>query len=112
MSNRYEVNRDWLSAVAANDDARARVRLTVTGEHARDSVMEWMEDLSVDALGVRGRSDWIVQEISAEADRAVVDITAGGDDLEHSLAEATTEAYEVLEALGCALQWQEQSTEG
>lgn len=111
MNNRYEANRDWLTAVAANDDARARVRLTVTGDHARDCVMQWMEDLSVDALGVRGRGDWIVQEIAAEADKAVVDITAGGDDLERSLTEATTEAYEVLNTLGCGLEWQELSNE-
>ena len=111
MGNRYEINHDWLQAVATDEDARARVRLTITGEHARSSVLQWMEDLSVDALGVRGRGDWIVQEIDADPQRAVVDITAGGDDLTSSLEEATTEAYEVLDALGCAIAWEELSSE-
>lgn len=107
MSNRYEIDRDWLADVAAEEGARARVRLTATGEHAREAVMHWMEDMPVDPLGVRGRGDWIVQEVSAEPDHAVVDITAGGDDLARSLSEATGEAFDVLDALGCDLEWEE-----
>ncbi|AWB84932.1 hypothetical protein [Corynebacterium liangguodongii] len=107
MSRPYEIDRQWLEAVASDEDARARVRLTATGAHARDAVMQWLEDQPVDALGVRGRGAWIVQEVSAGQGEAVVDITAGGDDLAGSLSEATEEAYAVLSALGCELTWEE-----
>lgn len=112
MSNRYDIDHEWLDAVASDSEASARVRLTVTGEHFREAVMEWLEDLPVDELGVRGRGDWIVQEVSVDAHQAVLDITAGGDDLATSLTEGTAEAYEVLDALGCQLLWEELAPAG
>lgn len=86
-----------------NDTASETVRLTVTGENARQAVLEWLEDLPADALGTRGRDGWMVKEILSTPQSAVLDIT-GAD----NLGEATAEATEVLHALGCELSWERQ----
>lgn len=104
MSMRYEMDYDWL----ANDISdSATVRLTVTGPHARSAVMEWLEDLPADALGTRGRGGWMVKEVSAAPEEAVLDLTSGGQDVADGIEAATTEAHDVLSALGCELEWEQ-----
>ncbi|WP_165164691.1 hypothetical protein [Corynebacterium qintianiae] len=100
MNQRFETSN-------VDKGASTSVRLTVTGPHPREAVMEWMEDLPADELGVRGRDGWIVQEVSAGDDTAVVDITAAGE----ALCKGADEAFDVLDALGCELAWEERPQE-
>ncbi|MCT1414662.1 hypothetical protein [Corynebacterium sanguinis] len=103
MNERYEIDHDWL----APDDSPATVRLTVTGAHARQAVLDWLDDLPADPLGTRGRGGWMVQEVTSAPEEVVLGITSGGQDVAESLEAGTAEAFEVLDALGCELRWEQ-----
>lgn len=106
MNQRYEVDPEWIRQQQADGDGESvTVRLTVTGPMAREGVLEWMRDLGADALGSRGRDDWLVREVKSGTDFAMLDITAGGDNAEEGLRDGTSEAFEVLDPLGCELEW-------
>lgn len=108
MNTRYEPDHDWIRQQQENGDGSSvTVRLTVTGPMAREGVLEWFQDLSADPLGARGRGDWLVKEVKSDANSAIVDITSGGEDVSKGLIEGTTEAYEVLDPLGCELEWEQ-----
>ncbi|WP_257183562.1 hypothetical protein [Corynebacterium cystitidis] len=106
MNQRYEIDSDWIRDEQADGDGSSvSVRLTVTGPMAREGVLEWLKDLSADALGSRGRDGWLVREVKSGTDYAMADITAGGDDVEEGLRDGTEEAFDVLDPLGCQLEW-------
>ncbi|WJY69088.1 hypothetical protein [Corynebacterium auris] len=84
-----------------DDTTPETVRLTVTGDSARQAALEWLEDLPADPLGTRGRDGWMVKEIATTQDTVVLDIRSAD-----RLDEATTEAVDVLKALGCDVQWE------
>jgi transcriptional regulator len=106
MSNKYVMDHDWLDN---RIDAPATVRLTVSGANARAAVQAWFDELATDQLGVRGRGGWMVQEVTDVAkstpDEVVVDITSGGEDVADSIEDATTDAFDLFDAMGFELTW-------
>lgn len=107
MSNEYVMDHDWLDNTV---DAPATVRLTVSGENARSAVQAWFDELATDQLGVRGRGGWMVQEVTDVAksspNEVVVDITSGGEDVADGIEDATRDAYELFDAMGFVLTWE------
>ncbi|WIM67651.1 hypothetical protein QP027_11285 [Corynebacterium breve] len=108
MTKPYEVDYAWLATDApGNDGSSATVRMTVTGDSARQGVMTWFDDLPMDDLRVRGRDGWMVKEIQWNETKVIVDITSGGQHVADGIAAGTTEAFEILEPLGLDLTWEQ-----
>lgn len=108
MTKPYELDYSWLSTDAPdNDGSSATVRMTVTGDNARQGVMTWFDDLPMDDLRVRGRDGWMVKEIQWNETKVIVDITSGGEVVADGIAAGTGEAFDVLEPLGLNLEWEQ-----
>lgn len=108
MAQPYEIDHEWIRQQQEHGDGTSvTVRLIATGPTAREGVLEWLQELDSDALGTRGRDQWLVREVKSDKDYAIVDITAGGDDVVSGLKDGTAEAYEILNALGAELEWEQ-----
>ncbi|WP_172191202.1 hypothetical protein [Actinomyces faecalis] len=104
----WTVDYDWLWDPSVHDPV-ATLRATLHHPHAQELSQAFCQALPQDVHGVAGAGGWAVYpQPHHSSDVAVLDLTAGGEDLADALQDAADRLYQAVRAAdGLEIVWEQ-----